>query len=434
MKRLIVPLIILILLSVHSARADEYTAPSFKVLDPVIQPANYATSGNFQLWSTLSEIALGISTTSLFQLGAGFLRFPQVSTPIVSATPGSNQVLLNWTASQGFLGLTPTTYSIAVASAPSGPYSPTNVGNTLSAIQVGLANGTLYYFVVIVNDAFGNPIATSTPVSAIPVANNTNNNGGGGTGGGGGILDNPTRVIFSGRAYPKSTVTLLQDAQVVASTVAGQDAKFSISLSGVTPGNYIYSVYSEDNNGLRSSLLSFPVSVTQGVTTNVGGIFITPTIDVDKSEVRRGDDIIIFGQTAPSSTITISINSAEEFFEKRTTDDSGVYLVNFDTSVLEMGDHHTKSKTALNGEVSSFSKVIGFIVGTRNVFAKDKKKFLKGDLNKDGRVNLLDFSIAAFWYKQKLSANFKVIEKERLNGDGRLDLLDFSIMAFYWTG
>jgi hypothetical protein len=58
----------------------------------------------------------------------------------------------------------------------------------------------------------------------------------------------------------------------------------------------------------------------------------------------------------------------------------------------------------------------------------------KADLNCDGRVNLVDFSIAAYWYKRPLNDAFKAIEKDRLNGDGKIDLIDFSIMAYYWTG
>jgi hypothetical protein len=181
--------------------------------------------------------------------------------------------------------------------------------------------------------------------------------------------------------------------------------------------------------------LSFPVSVTSGVTTNVGGIFIAPTISVDKSQVKRGDNIAIFGQSTSSSEITVSINSAEEYFVKKMTDTNGVYLLNFDTSPLEMGQHNTKSKVSLGGEISSFSKVIDFVVGTKNVLAKSPtKSVIKGDLNNDKRVNLVDFSIAAYWYKRPLSVAFKPIEIERLNGDGKIDLIDFSIMAFYWTG
>ncbi len=58
----------------------------------------------------------------------------------------------------------------------------------------------------------------------------------------------------------------------------------------------------------------------------------------------------------------------------------------------------------------------------------------RADLNCDGRVSLVDFSIAAYWYKKPLSTAFSEIEADRLNGDGRIDLVDFSIMAFYWTG
>ena len=264
----------------------------------------------------------------------------------------------------------------------------------------------------------------------------TTNSCGGGGGGGGGSYTPPTSqtiVNFSGRVYPKSAVTLLKDAQIAATTIAGSDANFQISLSGLSGGNYIFSVYSEDNQGRRSSLLTFSVSVTAGVTTNVSGIFIAPTIDVDKSEVKRGDNIAIFGQSAAASEITISVNSEEEFFVKTKSDKDGVYLYNFDTSPLEMAQHFTKSKAALDGAISSFSRVVIFTVGTKTVL-KEKPEISKGDLNNDNKVNLVDFSIAAFWYKRTISAEFKLKEAERLNGDGKVDLVDFSIMAYYWTG
>lgn len=56
------------------------------------------------------------------------------------------------------------------------------------------------------------------------------------------------------------------------------------------------------------------------------------------------------------------------------------------------------------------------------------------DLDCDGDVDLTDFSIAAYWYGQTLSADFAVIESERLNDDGQINLVDFSIMAYYYTG
>ena len=72
---------------------------------------------------------------------------------------------------------------------------------------------------------------------------------------------------------------------------------------------------------------------------------------MDKSEVRRGDNIAIFGQSAPDAEITITVNSEEEFFVKTLADDGGVYLYNFDTSVLKIDQHFTKSKAAVDGEI-----------------------------------------------------------------------------------
>ena len=252
---------------------------------------------------------------------------------------------------------------------------------------------------------------------------------GGGGGGGGPIIQPVTSVTFAGHAYPKSTVTLLKDAQIAATTIADSNANFQINLTGLSAGNYIFSVYSEDNQGRRSSLLTFPVGVTKGATTNISGIFIAPTIDLDKSEVRRGDNVAIFGQSVPSGEITISVSSDEEFFSKVDSDEDGIYLYNFDTSVLEMGQHYTKSKAAKDGSISSFSKAIAFKVGAKNIFSQPAKAPEKGDMNSDKRVNLVDFSIAAYWYKRPSPpANVD------LNNDGKVDLIDFSIMAYYWTG
>lgn len=275
---------------------------------------------------------------------------------------------------------------------------------------------------------------TSSCTNTPPVSN-----GGGGGGGGGVNFSSPispvistettSMVNFSGYAYPKSTVTFLKDAQIIATTVADSKANFSINISGLSGGTYIFSAYSEDYKGNRSSLLTFPISVTAGTTTNIGGIFMAPTIALDKAEVKKGDNIAIFGQSLPSSEITISINSETEFFDKITSDNSGVYLYNFDTSILEKGQHYTKSKAATLGAISSFSKAVGFIVGNKTVLAEEKKVVARGDLNNDRRVNLVDFSIIAFWYNKP-----KPPTTSDLNGDGKVNLIDFSILAFNWTG
>ncbi|HBA36938.1 TPA: hypothetical protein DCZ15_03645 [Candidatus Falkowbacteria bacterium] len=238
-----------------------------------------------------------------------------------------------------------------------------------------------------------------------------------------------TSAAFFGRAYPQSTITLLKDAQFAATTIAGADANFQLSLTNLSGGNYIFSIYAEDNKGNRSSLLTFPTSVIVGATAQVSGIFIPPTIAIDKREVKQGDDIVISGRSVPNGEITIAVNSETEFLNKVTADATGAYFYNLNTTALKKGQYFTKSQAAIVGGISSFGKAIGFSVGDKNLVMSSSDNAMKGDVNGDRRVNLVDFSIVAYWHKRSGPP-----VKVDLNGDGAVTLADLSIVAFYWTG
>ena len=171
------------------AYADEFTSTSFTVLDPVMSPAGFGTSSGYQMWGSMTELAIGTSTATDFGVNSGFLFYPEVSIPVVGATAGDAQVVLSWTASEGFLGWTASSYSIGQSTSLGGPYSYTSVGNVFSSTRTGLTNNVPYYFVVIVKDIFGNPIGTSTEVAKTPTGSGSTNTGGGGGGGTSYIID-----------------------------------------------------------------------------------------------------------------------------------------------------------------------------------------------------------------------------------------------------
>lgn len=53
----------------------------------------------------------------------------------------------------------------------------------------------------------------------------------------------------------------------------------------------------------------------------------------------------------------------------------------------------------------------------------------KSDINDDGKINLTDFSVMAYWFKKAdPPANVDI------NNDGKVNLTDLSILAFYWSG
>jgi len=254
--------------------------------------------------------------------------------------------------------------------------------------------------------------------------------GGGGGGGGGGAIITTPQILIKGLAYPSSKITILKDGQVVARTLAGWDAKFEIGLSGLSAGDYNFGLWAADSVGRRSTVRTFSLTITSGVNLVVSGIFLPPTISLDKAEVKRGDLLNIFGQTVPSAEVSIAIGSEELLLKKVSVDEQGIWFYKLDTSEVDYGEHTATARSTTKQDISDFSQLARFIVGTSNRENPLQKTWiLKGDLNNDNRVNLIDFSIAAYWYKRS-SPPLEV----DLNSDGLIDLRDFSIMAYYWTG
>lgn len=416
--------------------ATDYTSTHFIVRDPVIVDAGgFATSSSFQYFTSLGQFVIGESSSSNFIDRSGFQYYSTVVNPVLSGTSGNASASLSWTASTGNLGVVVSGYAVGMSTVSGSGYTFTNVGNVLTYNLTGLSNGTAYYIVVKTLDGLGNEVARSNEITVTPASSTGGGGGGGGGSSGSGTVS--TGVVLSGYAYPLSQVTILKDGVIVAQTIAGADAQFSVRLTNLSSGSYNFSVYTTDDNGIRSTPFSFPIFVGEGVTATVTGIFLTPTIDTDKSAVKQGDDIVIFGQTAPESDVTIQVNSNTQLFRSVQSDKNGVYLYNLNTAPLEKGSHNTKSKTLLdNGESSGYGKAVGFLVGDENISKNpgEGAGSCRADLNEDSRVNLVDFSIAAFWYKKPLNESMKEKEKSCLNGDGIINLIDFSVMAFYWTG
>ncbi|MFH0814721.1 MAG: hypothetical protein V1902_01325 [Candidatus Falkowbacteria bacterium] len=277
-------------------------------------------------------------------------------------------------------------------------------------------------------------VGGSLSCSANCTFNNSGCSNGGGGGGGTPYTPATADLIFSGRAYPQSKVYFLKDGQIAANTIVGTDANFNFKLSQLVAGSYVFGVYTKDIHAQKSSMMTYPLSLTANATVSLSGIFIPPTTSVDKTDVKRGDNISIFGQSAAQGDITIAVNSAQNFFLKTKADKDGIYLYTFDTSPLDYGQHSTKAKAAVGAEISAYGDPANFKV---SAFVKPEptgQKIKTGDFSGDARVNLIDFSIVAYWYKRPLNDAFKLKEKTYLNGDGKVDLKDFSIMAYHWTG
>jgi hypothetical protein len=242
----------------------------------------------------------------------------------------------------------------------------------------------------------------------------------------------PTSINFSGKTHKGALVFLLKDGEIVATTISNSSGNFSVNLFNSQTNIYTFSLYSQNIEGNKSSFFSFPIYITAGTNVNISNIYLSPIINVDKNQVEKGNNLIIYGQSIPNSQISILLNNKTENLYQTYANNDGSFIYNLITTNLNIGLYQITSKLFYNNQYSPFSLNIPFVLGNNNQDKDQVEKScltIRGDLNCDGRVNLIDFSIMIFWYKKP---NPKPLVD--LNSDGIVNLVDFSIMASNWTG
>lgn len=272
------------------------------------------------------------------------------------------------------------------------------------------------------------PTATGTPPTPPPPPPSSNG-GGLGVRDGSVSIKNPTKVVIDGKAYPGAFVHVLQDGKQVSIVSTSQKGDFHYETSEITPGPVIFGFWAEDSKKTRSITLTTTFQVVQNAVTTVSGILLPPTIDVDKKTVPLGGKLNVFGETLPYATIFTSIDSGGDNIATGTAVlADGKWSISFDTAGLKNESLHTvKAQSEIilgdkSAKRSGFSQSVGFYVGT-----KDIGTVISSDVNNDGKVNIVDFSILLFyWGTSEITVDF--------NSDGKVNLTDFSILLFNWTG
>lgn len=273
----------------------------------------------------------------------------------------------------------------------------------------------------------------------------TGGSGGGGGGGGGGrtgdsagggfeSTDGPFqsgdgRVIISGYAFPGSEVTILADGQFVADIDANDEGRFSITIDEIARGVYTFGVYSTDDNGTKSSTFSTSFTVTGARTSALSNVNIAPTIDVDPDPVDVGGTVTFSGYALADANVTIEVgpvNSANVQVLQAVSDGDGEWTATYNTAGQGRGTYQVRAKAEqLEGKSTEFSDYTFFGIG------QEADLPINADLNRDGSVNLIDFSIMLFWWETNGGDSDPPAD---INQDGRVSLTDFSILLFNWTG
>ncbi len=407
--------------------AQDSTSASFAVEDPVIDTGfESSTSTNFGLGQSFSQIAIGKSTSASFELWSGFQYYFETDANTLTATSGDSEVDLNWTVPNTYLGISIGSYEVGTG-VVSGSYTFQNVGNVTNFTKVGLTNGTPYFFIIKALSPIGSFLVfsnedTATPTGVVPPPPPS----------GGGGSSNPSMII-SGQAFPGASITLVRDSLITSSGIANSTGYFQVNLTGLSSGTYNFLLYATDPDGHRSASISFQSTLTQGVTTTVNNLLLSPTITTNFSVVKQGEPLTVSGYAAPNSSVTIRLTADGIYQTFATTSDaSGKYSYSLVTNNLALGLYYLKSYVVYNGVLSPDSLSISFNISDRSVPRDGGGCTIRSDLNCDGRVDLVDFSILLYFWEgaNDLSKN----PRADIDGSGYVDIVDFSIMLYDWTG
>ncbi len=229
---------------------------------------------------------------------------------------------------------------------------------------------------------------------------------------------------------------MYKDGQLVTSTLTDINANFNFNIKNISSGIYIFTIFAKDTLGNQSAVYSLPIIIGERVNVDVKNIFLSPTISIQKNNIIEGENLVILGYSIPNSKVAIYLQSeiGSIFSYEVNTDYLGRYQYTLDSLGFELGNYKITAKTLFNG-LESFESITLSI----NILSSTKEEIdesnifdcstIFADLNCDQKVNLIDFSIMAYWYNNE--APPALID---LNKDGKINLSDFSILAFNWTG
>lgn len=270
---------------------------------------------------------------------------------------------------------------------------------------------------------------------------------GGGGGGGGGSDDGDTagggfestdgpyrsgdgRVVITGYASPRSTVYALVDGKAAKNTRAGSDGSYEVVIDLIARGAYTFGVYAVDTSNTKSSTFSTSFTVSGARTSALSNINIPPTLKATPDPVNPGATLTLSGFTMPGASVTVENEKDKSSASKQsftaTADNNGAWSVSVPTAGFSSGTYKARVKAKFtSGSETNFSAFVLYGVGQAATRATS------ADLNRDGKVNLVDFSILLFWWNTDGGTSDPSAD---INGDGRVSLTDFSILLFNWTG
>ncbi len=244
------------------------------------------------------------------------------------------------------------------------------------------------------------------------------------------IQANVGTLRISGYAASGMFITFTEGGSSIGTCVADDTGYFTQIFPGIAPTDHTILIYGVDqfNRTTPSALIEVYTRAYQ--MTEVSGIILPPTLELDKTEIVRGDSITISGRGTPGYLVKISTEPPVNSYEQTVDENGDFSLVISDTGNMDFGDHKVYALVQDGlGTQSLFSVTLFFRVLDSEPPDGDEPDcdITRGDLNCDDNVDIVDFSILLYHW----GTNSGLAD---INYDSNVNLIDFSIMMFYWQG
>ncbi|MEI6477498.1 MAG: dockerin type I domain-containing protein [bacterium] len=238
-------------------------------------------------------------------------------------------------------------------------------------------------------------------------------------------------VSFTGFTSPGTFVNLTENGTVIGTAAADIAGSFLFSITGLSPGTHTFAIAGSDTANRTTAQATLQLDLVGGTVTTVNGILLSPTLELDKSQIQPGDTLKVSGAAKPNSQINIFTESPLRSYSTSSNGqgDWSYTLSSVETATYQAGEYRLyASAQDSGGNQSIASNTLSFTVVTNQTSDNPPPAcdISHGDLNCDGRTNLVDFSILLFHWQ----TNHRVAD---INSDTRVNLVDFSIMMFYFT-
>jgi hypothetical protein len=233
-------------------------------------------------------------------------------------------------------------------------------------------------------------------------------------------------LVISGYTSPLNYLIFSEDQVVIGTDVANPVGSFSKYFSGLQPTTHTISFYGIDQQDRITSPIPITIYTPAYVQTLISNQLLSPTLEIDNSQYTTGNPVIASGSAMPGGEITLFTDSPLRSYSTIASSSGNWTLTINDTNDYVPGDYRIYALVQNEyGLQSLFSPSIIFRMLSNLPSGIACGDISRGDINCDGMVDLIDFSIMMYyWATSSAEAD--------INLDATVNLIDFSIMMYYW--